>query len=281
MPQNVQVSNEQIAAFLAVANEYGLNPFTKEIYAFPTRGGGIQPIVGVDGWLDLMNRHMQYDGMDKPEYGLSEDGKLESCTLTIYRKDRGHPTVHTEWYQECKRDTEPWKQMPRRMLLNRTTCQIVRRAFGFAGIMDEDEASEINITAQSTEISRETNTKTEALKEKIGARKAKATEPNPPSTPPVDPAPTPTPEPMEAPPIDMAAELQEAPPQDDPERVLNETEYSNLLALLRVLGTTEEKKQAAIKAARAKFLELGYPTAKAIKLRDYAGLVDWASSLKV
>ena len=47
------VRPEQITAFLMVAKEYKLNPITKEIYAFPAKGGGVQPIVSIDGWLKL------------------------------------------------------------------------------------------------------------------------------------------------------------------------------------------------------------------------------------
>src|SRR5687767_4518379 len=46
-----EVTNEQLLALVLVANEYGLNPFLKEIYAFPDQKGGIVPVVGVDGWL--------------------------------------------------------------------------------------------------------------------------------------------------------------------------------------------------------------------------------------
>ena len=45
-----QVSDAQMAALLIVANQYGLNPWTKEIYAFPDKNNGIVPVVGVDGW---------------------------------------------------------------------------------------------------------------------------------------------------------------------------------------------------------------------------------------
>ena len=44
-----QVTDSQMAALLIVANQYGLNPWTKEIYAFPDRQNGIVPVVGVDG----------------------------------------------------------------------------------------------------------------------------------------------------------------------------------------------------------------------------------------
>ena len=62
-------SNENLMAFMIVANQYHLNPFTKEIYAFPTKAGGVQPIVSVDGWAKIMNDHPQFDGM-KFDYSL-------------------------------------------------------------------------------------------------------------------------------------------------------------------------------------------------------------------
>src|ERR1700743_3858184 len=55
-------SREELAAFLLVAKEYTLNPLTKEIYAFPAKGGGIVPVVSVDGWVSLCNTHAQFDG---------------------------------------------------------------------------------------------------------------------------------------------------------------------------------------------------------------------------
>ena len=41
-----QVSDAQFTALMIVAGQYGLNPFTNEIYAFPSNGS-IVPVVGV------------------------------------------------------------------------------------------------------------------------------------------------------------------------------------------------------------------------------------------
>ncbi|MCW9690779.1 recombinase RecT, partial [Proteus terrae] len=43
-------TNDQMMVLLVVAEQYNLNPFTREIYAFPDRQNGIIPVVGVDGW---------------------------------------------------------------------------------------------------------------------------------------------------------------------------------------------------------------------------------------
>ena len=128
----------QFAAFLCVANEYRLNPLTKEIYAFPTKTGGIQPIVGIDGWLNLANSHPMFDGMEFEDV-LDSKGCLAAITCRIHRKDRRHSICVTEYMGECRGNTGPWKQWPARMLRHKSTIQAIRYAFGFAGIMDSDE----------------------------------------------------------------------------------------------------------------------------------------------
>jgi phage recombination protein Bet len=134
-----KATKEQFAAFLLVANEYGLNPVTKEIYAFPTRGGGIQPIVGIDGWMTMANSHAAYDGITFVDR-LSDDGQLVAITAQVHRKDRSHPVEVTEYLAECRQGTDPWKKWPARMLRHKAAIQAIRYAFGFSGIVDPDEA---------------------------------------------------------------------------------------------------------------------------------------------
>lgn len=131
-----QVSDAQMTALMIVANQYSLNPWTKEIYAFPDRNNGIVPVVGVDGWARIINGSPLFDGMD-----FEQDE--ESCTCVIYRKDRTRPVKVTEYMSECRRDTPPWKSHPRRMLRHKAMIQCARLAFGYAGIYDHDEAERI------------------------------------------------------------------------------------------------------------------------------------------
>ena len=131
-----QVSDAQMTALLIVADQYGLNPFTKEIYAFPDKNNGIVPVVGVDGWSRILNENPQFDGMEFK----SDD---ESCTCIIYRKDRTHPIQVTEYMSECKRGVGPWQSHPKRMLRHKAMIQCARLAFGFVGIYDQDEAERI------------------------------------------------------------------------------------------------------------------------------------------
>lgn len=131
------VTNEQMMALCVVAEQYGLNPWTKEIYAFPDSRNGIVPVVGVDGWSRIINSNSAFDGMD-----FEQDA--ESCTCRIHRKDRSHPIAVTEWMSECARPgVGPWQTHPKRMLRHKAMIQCARLAFGFVGIYDEDEAERI------------------------------------------------------------------------------------------------------------------------------------------
>lgn len=139
-------SNEEMLALVAVSNRYGLDPLTKQIYAFPSKGG-IQPVVSVDGWLHILNSQPEFDGMEF-EMEDEADGKPYSITAVIYRKDRSRPMRVTEYYSECYRPTEPWKQFPRRMLRHKVIKESVRVAFGISGITDEDEARDTIVTLE-------------------------------------------------------------------------------------------------------------------------------------
>ena len=143
------VSDAQMSALLIVANQYKLNPWTREIYAFPDKNNGSVPVVGVDGWSRIINTHPQFDGMD-----FKQDE--ESCTCIIYRKDRNHPISCTEYLSECKRGTGPWQSHPKRMLRHKALVQCARLAFGYTGIFDQDEAeriTEVDITPQAGRVS--------------------------------------------------------------------------------------------------------------------------------
>jgi phage recombination protein Bet len=142
-----EASDAQFLALLVVANQYGLNPWTREIYAFPDKQNGIVPVVGVDGWSRIINENAQFDGL---EFSMPDDGS--ECTCIIYRKDRAHPIKVTEYKDECYRKpfvkngyeiTGPWQSHPKRMLRHKAMIQCARLAFGYTGIFDEDEAQRI------------------------------------------------------------------------------------------------------------------------------------------
>lgn len=152
---NTPATDEEIAALVVVSNIYNLNPFLKEIYAFRNKSGGITPIVGIDGWIRIVESQPKYEGEEmKSGYDdtIGPDDKplgfFYECFM--YRSDRRFPTSRRQYYKENYRNTDPWNIMPTRMLQHRAYIQSARAAFGLGGIYDEEEgariANAINVT---------------------------------------------------------------------------------------------------------------------------------------
>lgn len=137
-----QVSDEQMMALLIVADQYGLNPFTKEIFAFPDKHKGIVPVVSVDGWARIINDQGALDGIEFV-YGPAKGAHFEWIECVIYRKDRSKPVRIREFWEEVARSTGPWSTHGNRMHRHKALIQCARVAFGFGGIYDEDEAARI------------------------------------------------------------------------------------------------------------------------------------------
>lgn len=155
-------TDEQMMTLLIVAEQYGLNPFTREIYAFHDKQNGIIPVVGVDGWSRIINAHPQYDGIEfvYADKMVRMEGANVDCPewieCVIYRKDRSHPIRIKEFIDEVYRApvtkqgskglysvNGPWQTHTKRQLRHKSLIQCSRVAFGFSGIYDQDEAERI------------------------------------------------------------------------------------------------------------------------------------------
>ena len=184
-----EVSNEQMMALLVVADQYDLNPFTRELYAFPDKSKGIVPIVSLDGWVRIINKHPDFDGCTftyPPETEwLPATEDRPACPAwvetTIFHKGRSKPWIVREYLDECYRppfkyddggiQRGPWQTHPKRFLRHKSLIQCGRLAFGFAGIYDPDEAERI-AESMAFEASRKPATPAAAAKE--GLRRAAA-----------------------------------------------------------------------------------------------------------
>lgn len=102
-------TNEQMMTLLIVAEQYNLNPFTREIYAFPDKQNGIIPVVGIDGWSRIINDHPEYDGIEfvySDKMVRMDGAKVDSpewIEAIIYRKDRTRPIRIREFLDEVYR----------------------------------------------------------------------------------------------------------------------------------------------------------------------------------
>jgi phage recombination protein Bet len=156
------VTDEQMTALLIVADQYGLNPFTKEIFAYPDKQNGIVPVVSVDGWSRIINQHPDMDGLEfvYDQNWVTDQADAKPCPASIecviYRKGRTHPIRVKEFLDEVFRPpfhgsknnqpyiiNGPWQTHTKRMLRHKALIQCSRIAFGFVGIYDDDEAQRI------------------------------------------------------------------------------------------------------------------------------------------
>lgn len=136
MPQPFQ-EHEFIACML-IAVRLDLDPIAREILFTRAKQGHVQPLVGMDGWITLAQRHDQFKG-----YTFKEErdatGNVIACTGIFHRADWAEPLSITEYMAECKGTGDGWDKTPIRMLRNRTLTQGVRLIVGVAGVMAPDE----------------------------------------------------------------------------------------------------------------------------------------------
>lgn len=144
--QIIPPTPEEMMTLLVICDQYKLNPFTRQVYAF-AKGGKVVPIVSIDGWLAIINRQPDYDGLtirfsDK-EIEIGGVKIPEYCECSIRRKGMSQPITIPEYARECYQKTMVWGSYPRRMLRHKAIIQCARVAFGLSGIYDEDEGQNI------------------------------------------------------------------------------------------------------------------------------------------
>ncbi|AUR96525.1 coil containing protein [Vibrio phage 1.225.O._10N.261.48.B7] len=152
-------SDAELTVVSSICSQYGLNPLAREAHAFVS-GGKLSVTIGVDGWIKIMNRQPDFDGV---EFDDNFDGKeLVSVTTKIYIKGRKFPTCVTEYMDECYQAKSPaWQKFKKRMLRNKSLGQCVRVAFGISEVIDSDEADRIKESEPAQ--ARDITPKTEAV----------------------------------------------------------------------------------------------------------------------
>lgn len=135
-----KASDAELGAFSLVCSTYRLNPLTREVYAFPTKSGGIMPMIGIDGWLKIAHQHPDYAGMAWTD-GAEDNDRWCECTVWL-KSTPEHPVTVREYLSECRQNTPVWAQRPKRMLRHRATIQAIRYALGISGVSDADDYEE-------------------------------------------------------------------------------------------------------------------------------------------
>ncbi len=164
-------TDPEFAMFLAFCKSTGLNPFKKEIWFIKTKAKNfwskrdgkqvdvpakVQMMAGINGFFSIANEHPQYDGMKEPEYEIDADGRLLSCRVEVYRKDRRFPSVGVarweEFFPGVNENGKPgiWETKPHHMLAKVAKSIALREAFpqqlGGLYIEEEMEATKLATT---------------------------------------------------------------------------------------------------------------------------------------
>ena len=86
------LSNQELMVGMALVSRYELDPFAREIYVTRDNKGKLMVVVGVDGWIRVLNRTPGYDGFEQE---LVMDGDdIKEVVTRIYSKDRSHPASY-------------------------------------------------------------------------------------------------------------------------------------------------------------------------------------------
>jgi hypothetical protein len=142
-----KVSNEQLAAFVSIAAEMGVNPFLPDmLYAYPTSNGGILPIMGPSGVYKKLTEHPDVDSWETTVFPEDVTQPPTHAVTKIWRKGRERPMTYTALMSEWKMNSNPnWNSRPRHMLGLRSLKHCARQIIH--GIpYDVDDREIINIT---------------------------------------------------------------------------------------------------------------------------------------
>ncbi len=109
------LTDQEMWQGIAMIGRYELDPLAREIYVSRSSKGLIT-VLGIDGWVKILDRTDHYDGFDV-EFLHDAEGKLEWVETVIYSTKRTHPTRYRAFWKEyAKVGGFVSQQMPSHML---------------------------------------------------------------------------------------------------------------------------------------------------------------------
>jgi phage recombination protein Bet len=150
-----KATDSELKLFLYQCKRTGLDPLTRQIYAIhrwnSQQGKEVMTIqTSIDGYRVIAERSSEYGGQDSPEFIYDENGKLESCKVSVYRF-RGDARyqaatgfVFFNEYLPIDKNGKPmglWLKMPKVMISKVAEAVALRKAFpqDLSGIYVEEE----------------------------------------------------------------------------------------------------------------------------------------------
>lgn len=126
----VMAPKQTLLALLRIAKENHLDPLKEEVSLALYEDCHWQAYITIEGYSKILNSHPAFDGITFNHSEENANGIPIWIECTIYRKDRSHPFIVREYFEEVKGEQAIWQKMPRRMLRHRVMQQCARLALG-------------------------------------------------------------------------------------------------------------------------------------------------------
>lgn len=151
-------SPEEFALFLAIAENLGLDPLARQIYAimrYSKRAGRDQMTVqvSIDGFRAFADQHPAYAGSDRPVFEYDDRGRLDAAVVTVHKLMPDGRVVDfvgvAYWAEYADDKSSMWDRMPRTMLAKCAEAQALRKGFPkqLSGVYTNDEMMQADADA--------------------------------------------------------------------------------------------------------------------------------------
>ncbi|KKM85203.1 hypothetical protein LCGC14_1291370 [marine sediment metagenome] len=125
----------------SMIGRYLLDPITKEVYLGRAKDGRLMIIVGIDGFIKILDRTDHYDGFEQTYEFDEKTGQMVWCETTIYSTKRSHPTVYKGFASEYAQLAGfMYKKIPWHMLRLFSLRHATRLFTPMGAVVTEDEA---------------------------------------------------------------------------------------------------------------------------------------------
>lgn len=95
-----EFTDEELFTGLSLIGRYHLDPIAKEVYVTRDKNGRLLNIVGIDGWIKILDRTDHYDGLEQVYH--EEKGEVVWLETRIYSTKRTRPTVYRAFMREYR-----------------------------------------------------------------------------------------------------------------------------------------------------------------------------------
>ena len=93
------LTDQEMFAGLSMIARFNLDPIAKEVYVTRDKNGRLMTIVGIDGWIKILDRTEHYDGFEM-DINTNEEGEIRWVECRIHSKTRKFPSVYRAYPHE-------------------------------------------------------------------------------------------------------------------------------------------------------------------------------------